>query len=165
MLDENEGLELEAGEGGVHLSQQNPQVSFGSCTVMQTHADIVDPFSVGHELVHAPRPLVILRPLCIARGLVRPGRGGYCDRSTRGTDEESLHGISGRGRSGSLCKKCLGTKDIARDHRFRSGRADEEAKQCQARGAQVEIAARDVPHLGLGQFIQQLDSSLNRFRT
>jgi hypothetical protein len=29
----------------------------------------------------------------------------------------------------------------------------------------VEIAARYVPHLGLGQFIQQLDSSLNRFRT
>ena len=65
VLDENLGLELEAGEDGVHLSEQSPLVSFGSCAIMQTHANIVDPFSVGHELVYAPRTLVILRRLCI----------------------------------------------------------------------------------------------------
>jgi hypothetical protein len=96
VLDENVDLELEAGEDGVHLSQQGPLVSFGSCTIMQTHANIVDPFAVGHELVHAPRPLVILRRLFIGRGLVRSGRRGCFNRIARETDDKILYSISGR---------------------------------------------------------------------
>ena len=149
MLDENVGLELEAGEDGIHLSQQSLLVSFGSSTIMQTHANIVDPFAVGHELVHAPRPPVILRRLFIVRGLVRFGRQGYFDRSARDIDEKSLHSISGgkemvqrpwhRGRLGGLCKRYPETKGIVRDRRFRSGQVDEETKQCQARETQVEV--------------------------
>jgi hypothetical protein len=159
VLDENVGLELEAGEDGVHLSQQGLLVSFGSCTILQTHANIVDPFAVGHELVHAPRALVILRRSFIGRGLVRSGRRGGFNRGARDIDEKILHSISGRkeivqrpwhrGRSGGLCKRWPETKSIVRDYRFWSGQVDKETKQCQAREARLEVIIRYVPHLGL----------------